>query len=478
MTGCLSRNFAALTGLALLREHARGIHYGKPAHRRAVIGWRLGLVASVLATGALVGQVDAASTADESAVSSPTPYAKSRVYEDWRKSMSSAVATQPGCFRADYPDKEWTAVPCVTVPLHPHVPRSGSGPVPETVGNGTDWTAQLQNGGLISGSEGSFGTSSTTGEADGGVANLYSLQLNTNRFSTSACNGMANCLGWQQYIFENNPANGVAYVYIQDWLLNYPTSACSSIGYASFTGGGGAIPGCFSNSTGVNVPLQAIQNLSSLTVTGTAVTGGLDQITVSTGTSLYSTYQTDTKLNAGGGWTTSEFNVFGDGNGSQAIFNSGTLVSVETMVSNGQSTGAPVIIYTGDTGETNNLTLSTLYCQVADPTGPYIWFQESYGATPSSSCPLTPISLPAPTVTTTSTISGGVESFSFSWPSVPSATYYIMSRNGSDSKLTGNSSGVTIACQQTVVVTLSSCDAAGCGWPETVLSAKNTSKCN
>jgi hypothetical protein len=133
----------------------------------------------------------------------------------------------------------------------------------------------------------------------------------------------------------------------------------------------------------------------------------------------------------------------------------------------------------GTTAETSNMTLSSLTCPVADPDGPYVWFQESYGATPASSCPVTPISLAAPTVTTTGPTGTVPEIFDFSWPSVSGASYYVMSANGADTTITGNSSFVTIGCNVTVTVEFTSCDAAGCGWPETVLKAKNNSKqCN
>jgi hypothetical protein len=274
------------------------------------------------------------------------------------------------------------------------------------------------------------------------------------------------------------PANGTAYLYIQYWLIGYPSN-CPA-GYTYFGGAPGQASGCYMNSAAVSIPLQVIQNLSAMTVTGTALAGAFDQARASTGTSLYSTQGFDSVLNAGNGWTTAEFNVFGDYDGTQATFGSGTLLSVETLVSSGTSTSAPTVVTWGTTAETNNLTLAPLYCPVADPNGPYIWFQESYGATPASSCPVTPISLPAPTVTVTGpTVNAtGVERFSFSWPSVSGATYYVMSTNGIGGTLTGNSAFVGIRCQQTVVVTFSSCDAAGCGWPETVLNGKNTSPCN
>ena len=421
---------------------------------------------------------------DISSAPSPTPRgAKSPAYEKWRQSMSRGEKGpgHAGCFKADYPDDGWTEIPCTTAPDRPYIARSNTGPVPEAVGNGLDWSA-MSNSGYLTYSEGSFGTSADVSESSQGYANSYTLQLNSNTFSSPACR-VAGCTGWQQYIYSVSGTGGTgsSSVFIQYWLLNATAAGCP----ASWTYyGGPGTPGCFVNGPAVNVPAQPVTNLFAMTLTGTAIPGGLDQLSLSTGTSIYSTSSEDTVLTLSAGWTTAEFNVFGDGGGSTATFSSGTLISVETMVSNGTtSSPAPRAVEYGFTGELNNLTLDTsVICSVADPNGPYIWFQEYYGATPASACPETPISLAAPTVTTTGPTGVGtiVEAFTFTWPSVTNATYYVLSKNGgTGSVIHGNSAGAAVPCGPEVVVTLSSCDAAGCGWPETVLAAKNTAKaCN
>lgn len=435
----------------------------------------LGLATSALIAATFSIQVGAVPADADSRLSPPVKGVKSPAYEQWRKSMLRDTTRERGCYRADYPEKEWKQVPCTTAPLRPYVRRDTAGPGAEVVGDLVDYSAELPGGGLIAYGEGSFGTSAITGESQGSVANSFSLQLNTNFFSTSVCNGASNCWGWQQYVFSN-PYTGNGAAFIQYWIFNYP-SGCPS-GFSYYPGNPGAA-GCYMNSAAVSVPGQPIDNLSALALTGTAVSGGLDQLNLSTGTGLYSTYGEDTVLYASDGWTQAEFNVFGDGGGSQATFSSGTLISVETLVTNGATTSAPTYTETGTTGETNNLTLGSLVCPVADPNGPYIWFQESYGATPATSCPPTPISLAAPTVTgTETTVAGtGLERFTFTWPSVSGATYYLVTRSGAESTLTADTVTEGLGCGQTAVVTLASCDAAGCGWPETILNAKNTHVC-
>lgn len=98
---------------------------------------------------------------------------------------------------------------------------------PSTVGNGTDFSAQPASG-LISEADRLFdqvtGITSEymllNGKQSTGV---FSLQLNTQTFTTSACGQASSCTGWQQFIFSNGGCggNGSACAYIQSWLFGY-----------------------------------------------------------------------------------------------------------------------------------------------------------------------------------------------------------------------------------------------------------------
>lgn len=57
-------------------------------------------------------------------------------------------------------------------------------------------------------------------------------------------------------------------------------------------------------------------------------------------------------------WNTTEFNVFGDGNGSEANFGLNTTLDAQTAIV-GTSTKAPQCVAEGFTAETNNLSLTT-----------------------------------------------------------------------------------------------------------------------
>jgi len=293
--------------------------------------------------------------------------------EAWRNSLKRVPLPKKGCFTAVYPKAEWREVKCTTPPHRPYPPASGGRP--SVVGNGTDWSAQVSSG-FIASADGSFasvgGVTSETG--NGGAANNFSLQLNSQFFATSVCSGAANpaaCQGWEQFVYSNS---GLAF--IQYWLINWGTT-CPA-GWNTFSND------CWRNATnGAAVPVQPITNLGQLSVTGTVSAGG-DSISMSTGTNVYSAAG-DNSVNAAAGWQAAEYNVFGDCCGSQANFNSGATVVVRTSVDN-QTLLAPSCQLEGFTGETNNLTLSGSPAVIPVLTEPRIQFTESDPAGAAETC--------------------------------------------------------------------------------------------
>lgn len=317
----------------------------------------------------------AAQTAPSAAASAPSATASPL----WRKTMTKSAPAGKGCFKATSPGMTWTAVPCVTPPNIPYIPATGGGRQsslgPSVVGNGFDDSSQASSG-LIAWAEGSFPvvTGVTTTDTN------YSLQLNSNTFSgASLCSGAQNpgsCLGWEQFVY----ASGTAF--IQYWLINYGNN-CPS-GWNSFSGS------CFVNSPGgVSVPAISPANLSTLALIAAAGSGG-DSISMSVDDTLY-TYGTDTSVvNLNANWTTAEFNIFGNGGGSQYNFNGGSSVIVQTLTdSDPPTTNAPTCSSAGFTGETNNLSLVSGSCCPIGGGVPGIQFMESNASSPSAqSCPL------------------------------------------------------------------------------------------
>jgi hypothetical protein len=247
----------------------------------------------------------------------------------------------------------------------PYGPASGPGAA--NVGSGTAFSALVSDS-TVKYAGGAFpavaGVTSETGTRFGAnctnpvanVANVFSLQLNTNLFTTSACNGgNPGCQGWQQFVYaQSGTGTGTGTAFMQYWLANYG-SPCPG-GYAPFSGS------CFKNSNGVGMSGQAITNLANMSLYGEAY-NGTDIVEVFVSSNTVSASGADTVLNLQNHWTLTEFNIFGNSCSSQANFNAGATVGVETgVLRNANSYGAPNCSRIGLTGETNNLNLVTSSC--------------------------------------------------------------------------------------------------------------------
>jgi von Willebrand factor type D domain len=286
----------------------------------------------------------------------------------WRATMTRTPQLKPGCFEATYPSTEWHEVPCMPAPNRPYKPAEG--PRPSTVGNGNDYAAQVA--GTISSARGSFDTD--TGFEFNPVF-FYSLQLNTNTFKTSLCDGAANpatCLGWQQFVFSN-PMQAA---FMQYWLIDYG-------------------PQCPSGWTGLGSHCRTKSGSSSITspqenpvfveLQGTAGSGGAMDVFIVTwlGGSMMTKVSNPPVFDLASVWKVAEFNVFGDGDGKQAILPPGNMI-VRTTVNDG-TTNFPTCLTTGFSGETNNYTLVPPCCRYGGPS-PAIVFDQSTNAGATARC--------------------------------------------------------------------------------------------
>jgi hypothetical protein len=316
---------------------------------------RIAIAAGVL-SAALLSLTVAAQAADN---------AEALAQEAWREAITQTEVPAAGCFHASYPSMEWNKVECVEAPNIQFTPRSGRR-VSETVGNGNDYAAEVSSG-LISKTIGSFakvtGVKSETGFYG---ANSYSLQLNSNFMNTKACDGAtvpADCLDWLQYVYSSDFTEA----FMQYWLINW-NNPCPT-GWFSYSND------CYTNSAAVTVPQEAITKLKTLKLSGSAKAGGLDKLIMTVGTEAYSVTGEDSVVYLATAWTESEFNIIGDGGGSEADFNSGSSVTVKIAVTNGTKNAPRCASDSGTTGETNNLNLGS--CSGTGGTAPYIKFTES-----------------------------------------------------------------------------------------------------
>ena len=336
---------------------------------RARVVTILGVIA---VTCLLAGALSSRAVSAQPGPAVPKPTFESQ--EAWRAFMAQVPMPLKGCFTAGYPDTAWHEVPCTTAPKLPYPPARA--PRSDTVGNGNDYSAQVNGTHLISTATGSFasvtGVTSETGDVNGmppARADAFSLQLNSNFFASSEnCNPMV-CSAWQQFILSNRTCQCA---FMQYWLLNYGDSCPPN--WSAWD-----LPNCYTNSSAVMIPLQHIANLRNLSITGKAVSGGNDTLILSTGNRLYTLQGEDSVLDLALGWQAAEFNLVGDCCGVEADFNAGSTIVVKTAVDSGYAK-SPACMYEGFTGETNNLNL------VRDPKRPLpqdfaseILFMESNG---------------------------------------------------------------------------------------------------
>jgi hypothetical protein len=304
--------------------------------------------------------------------------------ETWRRTMQRTPKPKNGCFTAAYPETEWREVPCRKPPDKLFLPKRSGTTTTQTIGGtGTDFSAQATR--HITEVEGSFDSvTGVTSECDvacpkqvcpatpsctASSANQYTLQLNTQPFTTSACStspAPGSCKGWQQFLYE-----GSGSVFIQYWLLNFGPSGtmcptprgahCDAM--HAFSDGWCPIPlegnvFCVVNGqNAVDAGSQPITSLQQMTVAGAAASPGLnDSISVSTANTFHSASGNNFFPDLGSQWQIAEFNVFGDGNGDQAVFNGGSTIVVRIGVDNG-TTSKPSCDSQTFTGESNNLTV-------------------------------------------------------------------------------------------------------------------------
>jgi hypothetical protein len=332
----------------------------------------------------------------------PVGQAELQAQAAWRTTMHEISIPAAGCFHASFPSTRWEAVECAPAPgYRSALPKPFENRI-EVAGNGSDWVAQAPSGHLFSLVKGSFPTvTGVTSEKSVGVAafggggilgaNEYTLQVNTNFAHTSACGSSTRCIAWVQYILATNTPvsltssqlTGNSEVFIEYWLIDFGSStraACPS-GFVN-AGADAAGPGvdCVQNTPATLVARGQIPitQLATLTLSGSATSGGNDVATTTFGTSAFSASVADSRTAIASGWSQAEFNIVGNAGGSRAQFNAGSKLTVKVAVTDG-STTAPGCIppsqIAGTTGETNNLTLGS--CTATGGTAPFIQFTES-----------------------------------------------------------------------------------------------------
>ncbi|MGX8008701.1 hypothetical protein ACVDG8_006555 [Mesorhizobium sp. ORM8.1] len=297
---------------------------------------------------------------------------------EWQNAMSQVPVPKKGCFKSTYPSLEWQEVPCGQPSKFQNPPASGL--KPNVVGNGNDISAVV-SGAKISQAIGSFdsvtpATVTETGPWGGNAnkANAFTLQINSQFFSTPACNSHAGCIGWEQFIYSQNQCSGPC-VFMEYWLINYgPT--CPS---ATWNQSGNS---CWFNSASTSAAAVTAKQLQGTTLKGTA-SNTTDTVVLTSPGGTATATAADSVVSLAAQWTTAEFNIFGDCCSSQANFGAGTTAVTRIRVING-GTAAPTCSAQGFTAETNNLSFGPGAPATSAPGPALIFNASSAGGAPSN----------------------------------------------------------------------------------------------
>jgi hypothetical protein len=303
--------------------------------------------------------------------------------QDFHEKML-AIPHGEGCFVARYgdPQPRWQKIKCGKPPKTPN--PMAKGPKPNYVGNGQDYFSQP--GGIITSATGSFDSVTNVTALSGPTynsptvahTNVYSLQMNANTFTTAACSGSPNCLGWEQFLYSQTQCNG-ACIFIEYWLL-YHTSPCpAGQGWIYYAGTPTTASGCYLNTAFAGVPVQALNDLGSLRLSG-SISGNIDTVSLSVANGNVYSATNSSIAGLGQGWKTVEYNLVGDCCAFGTYFTVGPAsIKVRLSTTNGtQNAPTCVTSATGATAETNNLNL-TGACSATGGAKPAITFTESGG---------------------------------------------------------------------------------------------------
>ncbi len=288
-------------------------------------------------------------------------------YAAWRDSLTRTQLPGAGCFEAHYPSTGWIRVACSTEPdASTAAPRQLPG-APDNIGGGNGQIeAMILSPALIKGAIGSFPSvkgvkAEHSVPKNGGASlgpNTFSLQLNSNTFSTAACGPNVGCKGWEQFVFGNNPPSRhvPTRILVQDWLVATAGKPLTCPKKWNHSGNS-----CFVNGPRtLDVPYQSIKNLANISLQGESDLKG-DGVFLTIGKTSYAVRnaQSDSMTDLAYHWSDVQFNVLGDAGSSIATFNPGATVAVQIQVDTGNPLVAPLcVLDRSTTGESNTLNYS------------------------------------------------------------------------------------------------------------------------
>jgi hypothetical protein len=252
-------------------------------------------------------------------------------------------------------------------------------------------------------------------EEDGGTAESFSLQLNSQFFpGATECGAVVGCEGWEQFVYSStfsvSSLENVAFM--EFWLINFLPGggSCASLDTAGRTWE------TFENNCDLKSELVklpggplTVAGLTGTTLEGKANSGGLDSVVMTTAGGTAVATGAPNILHLDNAWKIAEFGVLGNFNGSEAVFSPNTTITVNTGVrSNPSSDVAPNCVNTSFTAESNNLTAEGTPALSPQPF-PTVSSQQTNGTATAASCAT--FGIGPPTVTLTTPPNGAVYGF-------------------------------------------------------------------
>jgi hypothetical protein len=222
------------------------------------------------------------------------------------------------------------------------------------------------------------------------TANAFSLQLNSQYFAGSlACTGSStpsSCEAWQQFVDLNGgPANST--LFMQYWLISY--NATCPVSWTPYPSVSSPVD-CYINSNAATVTSLTASQLATVQMTGSATSGGNDGVSLMVGSGqATSVTNTDTMLDLAAHWNTTEWGVYGDGDGSAATFGTNTTLQAQTALTD-TSSSAPSCAAEDFTGETNNLSLTSTPA-LGSQSSPTMASRQTNGTTGPANCSVAPL---------------------------------------------------------------------------------------
>ena len=336
----------------------------------------------------------------------------------WSQAIKHTAVPRAGCFHASYPALTWQKVRCGRLPHprdHENPPHGASaqfGPLPQVGsevggGHGGVFSAKVPTGTITSAVGSIPSVSAGATEEDGGTAEKFSLQMNSNTFSgPPECGTISGCEGWEQFIYSSS----LNEVFIEFWLLNHQKpkegNKCpkgwSWLGPAKKEEEEYLEADCNLKSELTTLPggPLKVSGLTGATLEGRANIGGLDSVVLVTAGGSAVASGAPNLLDLYKGWQVTEFAVLGDFNGTKANFSSNTTLTVKTGVRPSTlSDAAPECVNTSFTAESNNLTAEGTPALLAQPL-PTVASQQTNGTASAASCATYGISPPSVAITT------------------------------------------------------------------------------